>query len=318
MTLTSNLELLLLPRRLVMSRSKRVLRLISSYLFFVLGNNLHWQHLLALDVVLNIILILLDGILSFVVLIDTTFCCVVTVGHWSHLLHLLLLNNLVFEKLLLLLIRIVVIVQLLRQEVILLKPRSELVFLRSYFLYGHLQMMTVLLLVGLFPHGLLGILIWISGLLAIRFWTRISRNIWRALGVLRLVIWSIVLWRVEILLLLIFFLVRTLEFCPGMLRVLLWIYRLILRLISIRFVTRLNTIWDRICSRTFLWLIGEMTLASGNHILVMTLPMSQIYLLLMTLNRRSYYLLIVIIIDWSFNIGDCLHGVLVVVYGGIL
>ena len=75
MTLTSYLELLLLPRRLVMSRSKRVLRLISSYLFFVLGNNLHWQHLLALDVVLNIILILLDGILSFVVLIDTTFCC---------------------------------------------------------------------------------------------------------------------------------------------------------------------------------------------------------------------------------------------------
>lgn len=177
---------------------------------------------------------------------------------------------------------------------------------RSYFLSGHLQMMTALLLLVLFSHGLLRILIWISGLFTIRFWTRISWHIRRALGVLRLVIRCVVLRRVEILLLLKFFLMRTLKFCPGMLRVLLWLNCLLLRLVSICFITRLNTIWDRICGHTFC--LGIMS--SGNHVLVMALPMSIILLLLMVLDWRSHHLLIVIIIYWSLDIVDRLHGVL--------
>lgn len=53
-------------------------------------------------------------------------------------------------------------------------------------------------------------------------------------------------------------------------------------------------------------------MSRGNYVLVMVLPMSVILFLLVALNWRSYDLLIVIIIDWSLDVGDLLHGVLVV------
>lgn len=71
-TLGAHLELLMLPSGLKIDRAKRTLGLIP-HLFFVLGHNLHWEHLLALDMVLYIILILLDRVLALVVLVDTPF-----------------------------------------------------------------------------------------------------------------------------------------------------------------------------------------------------------------------------------------------------
>ena len=56
----------------------------------------------------------------------------------------------------------------------------------------------------------------------------------------------------------------------------------------------------------------EMTLSSGNHILVMALPVGVVLFLLMVLNRRSHDLLIVVIIHWSLDVGDLFHGELVV------
>ena len=94
---------------------------------------------------------------------------------------------------------------------------------------------------------------------------------------------------------------------------LLCVCRLILRWVSINFIASLNTIRDRIGAHALLrW---EMTLASGNHVLVvMALPMGVILLWLMGLEWRSYDLLIVIIIHWSFDVVYRLHGVLVVIH----
>ena len=76
MTLATHLKLILLARRLIVDGSKGAFRLVSS-LLVVVGDGLHLEHLLALDVVLRIILVLLNGIIPFMML-DTPFRGVVT------------------------------------------------------------------------------------------------------------------------------------------------------------------------------------------------------------------------------------------------
>ena len=57
--------------------------------------------------------------------------------------------------------------------------------------------------------------------------------------------------------------------------------------------------------------------SSWDHVLVIVLPMSIVLLLLMVLHWRSH-LLIVIIIYWSLDVVDRLHGILVVIIDNVI